>query len=69
MAGLAQLGKCILKIEATKVTDEKELRDIKRLLMLLLSKSKVSNVDIAYVLGVDESTVRAVLPKIKKRGD
>lgn len=39
----------------------KELRTIKKLLVLLLSKNKATNVEIAKTLGVDESAVRRML--------
>jgi hypothetical protein len=39
----------------------KELRTIKKLLMLLLLKSDATNVEIAKTLGVDESAIRHML--------
>lgn len=43
----------------------KELKDIKKLLMLLLSKNKATNVEIGKVLGVTEGAVRQHLSKSK----
>jgi Mn-dependent DtxR family transcriptional regulator len=39
----------------------KELRNIKKLLVLWLSKNKVTNVEMARSLGVNESAVRKML--------
>lgn len=39
----------------------KELRTIKKLLILLLTKNGATNVEIAKILGVDESVVRRML--------
>jgi predicted transcriptional regulator len=45
----------------TRTEEIKELRAIKKLLVLLLTKNKATNVEIAKVLGVDESAVRKML--------
>jgi predicted ArsR family transcriptional regulator len=54
----------------------KELRTIKKLLVLLLTKNEATNVEIAKTLGVDESVVRRILsprgekdPKEKTKDD
>jgi NADH/NAD ratio-sensing transcriptional regulator Rex len=46
----------------------KELRSIKKLLILLLIKSRASSEEIGQALGVDPSSIRKMFPmkKIKK---